>query len=59
MREERDVLLSDKTTLRLGGPARRIVHAESAEEIASVVRGPLRLSLEFPTGHTPSKVVNR
>ncbi len=38
MREERDVRLSDKTTLRLGGRARRIVHAESPEEIASVVR---------------------
>ena len=38
MREERDVLLSTKTTLRLGGVARRLVHAETADEIASVVR---------------------
>ncbi|MGH7284437.1 MAG: UDP-N-acetylmuramate dehydrogenase, partial [Polyangiaceae bacterium] len=37
MREERDVLLSDKTTLKLGGAARRFVYAESAEEIARVV----------------------
>ncbi|HEX7667633.1 MAG TPA: UDP-N-acetylmuramate dehydrogenase [Polyangiaceae bacterium] len=37
MREERDVPLSTATTLRLGGPAKRVVRAASADEAAAVV----------------------
>lgn len=38
MREETGVALSALTTLRIGGPARRLVVAETAEEVVSVVR---------------------
>jgi hypothetical protein len=45
--------------LRRRQPTDDLISLLLAAEIASVVRGPLRLSLEFPTDHTPSKVVNR
>ena len=38
MRVEHDVPLAPLTTLRLGGPARRLVTAETAEEIVAAVR---------------------
>lgn len=38
MREKAGVALSGLTTLRLGGPARRLVVAETEEEVVSVVR---------------------
>lgn len=38
MREETGVALSALTTLRLGGPARRLVVAETEDEVVSVVR---------------------
>lgn len=38
MREETVVALSGLTTLRLGGPARRLVVAETEDEVVSVVR---------------------
>ena len=38
MRTEHDVPFADLTTLRLGGPARRLVVAESDEEIVETVR---------------------
>ncbi|HEX4699637.1 MAG TPA: UDP-N-acetylmuramate dehydrogenase, partial [Actinomycetes bacterium] len=38
MRTEHDVTLADLTTLRLGGPARRLVIAESDEEVVETVR---------------------
>ena len=38
MREQHDVPLSGLTTLRVGGPARRLVVAESAAEVVDVVR---------------------
>ena len=38
MREQTAVALSGLTTLRIGGPARRVVVAETEEEIVSVVR---------------------
>ena len=38
MREQREVPLSGLTTLRIGGPARRLVTAETTEELVSVVR---------------------
>ena len=38
MREQHDVAFADLTTLRLGGPARRLVTAESDAEVVDVVR---------------------
>ena len=38
MREETGVALAGLTTLRLGGPARRLVVAETEDEVVSVVR---------------------
>lgn len=38
MRTETGVALSGLTTLRLGGPARRVVTAETAEEVVATVR---------------------
>jgi len=38
MREEYDVLLSGLTTMRLGGPARRLVTAETTDELVDAVR---------------------
>ncbi len=38
MREQNDVPIAGLTTLRLGGPARRLVVAESDEEVVDVVR---------------------
>ena len=38
MRERFDVPLADLTTLRLGGPAKRLVEVESAEELVEVLR---------------------
>lgn len=37
MREETEVALAELTTLRLGGPARRLVETASAEELVAVV----------------------
>jgi UDP-N-acetylmuramate dehydrogenase len=39
MRERRDAPLSELTTLRLGGPARRLVEATTEEEIVEAVSG--------------------
>jgi UDP-N-acetylmuramate dehydrogenase len=39
MHEERDVPLAPLTTLRLGGPARRVVSVESEDEVAEVLLG--------------------
>jgi UDP-N-acetylmuramate dehydrogenase len=38
VREERNVLLSKSTTLKLGGPAQRFVHVDDEKELADVVR---------------------
>ena len=38
MREEHDVALSGLTTMRVGGPARRVVTAETAGELVDAVR---------------------
>jgi UDP-N-acetylmuramate dehydrogenase len=38
MREERNVLLAPLTTLRVGGPATRLVHCETEDELVQVVR---------------------
>ena len=37
MREERNVSLAESTTLKLGGPAKRLVHVENESELANVV----------------------
>jgi UDP-N-acetylmuramate dehydrogenase len=38
MREEHDVPLSGMTTMRVGGPARRVVTAETADELVDALR---------------------
>jgi len=38
MREEHDVALSELTTMRVGGPARRLVTVETADELVETVR---------------------
>jgi hypothetical protein len=45
--------------LRRRQPTDDLISLLLAAEIASVVRGPLRLSLKFPPTTPPSKVVNR
>ncbi|MGI8594805.1 MAG: UDP-N-acetylmuramate dehydrogenase [Solirubrobacteraceae bacterium] len=65
MRVEHDVPLAPFTTLRLGGPARNLVTAETAEEVVAVVRDadePLLLiaggsNLVLPDAGWPGTVV--
>jgi len=65
VRVEHDVPLASLTTLRLGGPARRLVTAETAEEIVAAVRDdeePLLLiaggsNLVLPDAGWPGTVV--